>query len=147
MRGSSASSPSRVPAFSSPRRVVRIELRKRGFEPLVETDGLLRVAARAGCGDRVAVEEFGALLGVKPLSGGFGCAVWIVGIQEKLGQDVGDVGDGADHLLDVVLGPCVVGAGDAEEGPIADEVEGLSLIHISEPTRLGMISYAVFCLK
>src|SRR5450756_1288045 len=27
-----------------------------------------------------------------------------------------------------------------------DEV-ALSLIHISEPTRLGMISYAVFCLK
>src|SRR5450759_3622214 len=25
-------------------------------------------------------------------------------------------------------------------------VQGLSLIHISEPTRLGMISYAVFCL-
>src|SRR5450756_2865628 len=25
--------------------------------------------------------------------------------------------------------------------------QGLSLIHISEPTRLGMISYAVFCLK
>src|SRR5665648_1102479 len=25
--------------------------------------------------------------------------------------------------------------------------ETLSLIHISEPTRLGMISYAVFCLK
>src|SRR5665648_1207431 len=25
--------------------------------------------------------------------------------------------------------------------------EYLSLIHISEPTRLGMISYAVFCLK
>ena len=25
--------------------------------------------------------------------------------------------------------------------------ENLSLIHISEPTRLGMISYAVFCLK
>ena len=25
--------------------------------------------------------------------------------------------------------------------------ECLSLIHISEPTRLGMISYAVFCLK
>src|SRR5450756_2137647 len=28
-----------------------------------------------------------------------------------------------------------------------DGVPGLSLIHISEPTRLGMISYAVFCLK
>ena len=26
-------------------------------------------------------------------------------------------------------------------------VLNLSLIHISEPTRLGMISYAVFCLK
>ena len=26
-------------------------------------------------------------------------------------------------------------------------VEGLSLIHISEPTRLRRISYAVFCLK
>src|SRR5450759_4299384 len=26
-------------------------------------------------------------------------------------------------------------------------VRPLSLIHISEPTRLGMISYAVFCLK
>ncbi|CUX36484.1 hypothetical protein BN3590_01005 [Clostridium sp. C105KSO15] len=26
-------------------------------------------------------------------------------------------------------------------------VKGVSLIHISEPTRLGMISYAVFCLK
>ena len=28
-----------------------------------------------------------------------------------------------------------------------DVAEILSLIHISEPTRLGMISYAVFCLK
>src|SRR5450756_2855186 len=27
------------------------------------------------------------------------------------------------------------------------KVKALSLIHISEPTRLGMISYAVFCLK
>src|SRR5450756_2752310 len=27
------------------------------------------------------------------------------------------------------------------------DLETLSLIHISEPTRLGMISYAVFCLK
>ncbi|CUX72147.1 hypothetical protein BN3590_04595 [Clostridium sp. C105KSO15] len=28
-----------------------------------------------------------------------------------------------------------------------DGIQNLSLIHISEPTRLGMISYAVFCLK
>ena len=30
---------------------------------------------------------------------------------------------------------------------ITYRVLDLSLIHISEPTRLGMISYAVFCLK
>src|SRR5450756_1953056 len=29
----------------------------------------------------------------------------------------------------------------------AENLPDLSLIHISEPTRLGMISYAVFCLK
>src|SRR5450756_1320918 len=32
-------------------------------------------------------------------------------------------------------------------GVSAAQVYKLSLIHISEPTRLGMISYAVFCLK
>src|SRR5450756_1514272 len=35
------------------------------------------------------------------------------------------------------------GAGTDTIGGYSD----LSLIHISEPTRLGMISYAVFCLK
>src|SRR5450756_1207327 len=30
---------------------------------------------------------------------------------------------------------------------LGGEATDLSLIHISEPTRLGMISYAVFCLK
>src|SRR5450756_557899 len=29
--------------------------------------------------------------------------------------------------------------------PMVTKVRALSLIHISEPTRLGMISYAVFC--
>src|SRR5450756_1469978 len=33
------------------------------------------------------------------------------------------------------------------EAPTVGEIYTLSLIHISEPTRLGMISYAVFCLK
>src|SRR5450756_3184360 len=33
------------------------------------------------------------------------------------------------------------------DGFADSHVEDLSLIHISEPTRLGMISYAVFCLK
>jgi len=43
---------------------------------------------------------------------------------------------------------------DSEEHQKAMAIHGikhidliLSLIHISEPTRLGMISYAVFCLK
>src|SRR5450756_2230291 len=43
------------------------------------------------------------------------------------------------ELLDKTIG--IIGL-----GRIGKEV-ALSLIHISEPTRLGMISYAVFCLK
>ena len=46
------------------------------------------------------------------------------------------------------------GAADIPEGETFSEWDKysvntvhLSLIHISEPTRLGMISYAVFCLK
>src|SRR5659263_360017 len=35
----------------------------------------------------------------------------------------------------------------AENALLESEIRMLSLIHISEPTRLGMISYAVFCLK
>src|SRR5660398_251109 len=31
--------------------------------------------------------------------------------------------------------------------PLVTKATGLSLIHISEPTRLRRISYAVFCLK
>src|SRR5450759_772760 len=34
-----------------------------------------------------------------------------------------------------------------QEWHVREMVSELSLIHISEPTRLGMISYAVFCLK
>src|SRR5450756_900930 len=53
------------------------------------------------------------------------------------------------HVM--VMANAQVGAGtpllhvDAARDESGDE-EGLSLIHISEPTRLGMISYAVFCL-
>src|SRR5450756_1223828 len=42
-----------------------------------------------------------------------------------------------EHLLQfAIMGAMLVSA-----------MQHLSLIHISEPTRLGMISYAVFCLK
>ena len=36
---------------------------------------------------------------------------------------------------------------DYIDAPFISNHDTLSLIHISEPTRLGMISYAVFCLK
>ena len=35
----------------------------------------------------------------------------------------------------------------AGESQVSEELLGLSLIHISEPTRQAEISYAVFCLK
>src|SRR5450759_2778029 len=37
--------------------------------------------------------------------------------------------------------------GSAQLAELQRQIQRLSLIHISEPTRLGMISYAVFCLK
>src|SRR5665648_636495 len=49
----------------------------------------------------------------------------LVGVQKRVLEEVLD---GARQLHEV-------------------DVYDLSLIHISEPTRLGMISYAVFCLK
>src|SRR5674536_355109 len=52
-------------------------------------------------------------------------------------------------LRDRGLNPA--GRGDRTDAPRAGirrgAVRGLSLIHISEPTRLLSISYAVFCLK
>src|SRR5450759_4819176 len=64
-------------------------------------------------------------------------------------------------VLPLVLAACSGGTdgGATDGGATAGATEGgtlklwhyegedLSLIHISEPTRLGMISYAVFCLK
>ena len=48
------------------------------------------------------------------------------------------MGNGINNVMDSAV---KFGAGRYRQG------RGLSLIHISEPTRLGMISYAVFCLK
>ena len=39
------------------------------------------------------------------------------------------------------------GPASKKEMEAAAIIKALSLIHISEPARLGMISYAVFCLK
>src|SRR5450756_2708084 len=58
-----------------------------------------------------------------------------------------------DPLLEAVYGlrgnpPLgVLARREAEPRKLVRKGRVLSLIHISEPTRLGMISYAVFCLK
>src|SRR5665648_835143 len=48
-----------------------------------------------------------------------------------------------------LLTPRVSGARPVPDGVrvLHGDIRDLSLIHISEPTRLGMNSYAVFCLK
>ena len=60
----------------------------------------------------------------------------------------GAAGTGKTTLIERVVDECglrkiVV----APTGVAALNIGGLSLIHISEPTRLLSISYAVFCLK
>ena len=71
---------------------------------------------------------------------------WTRYLKEKLNvqnTDLFEANDGDDYeqkvSMAIVSGeiPDIMGVGDYD----------LSLIHISEPTRLGMISYAVFCLK
>src|SRR5450756_3026932 len=49
----------------------------------------------------------------------------------------------ADRLLEAMA---ALRTAFAVKAATLTEVVKLSLIHISEPTRLGMISYAVFCL-
>src|SRR5450759_128066 len=90
------------------------------------------------------------------------CGVPIVSLAQagsRLSVDAGrwpfdplPVADGVDVTK---IGPVYgaspgqgLGRGVAARDEVAtgDGIAGLSLIHISEPTRLGMISYAVFCL-
>src|SRR5678815_3016891 len=65
--------------------------------------------------------------------------------------DIHDVVDHIDHIVKVA-GIDHVGIGSDYDGITKvpaqlEDVSTLSLIHISEPTRLLSISYAVFCLK
>src|SRR5659263_5305 len=57
-------------------------------------------------------------------------------------QETDIIGEGVVEVLSDGFG--FLRSPDANYLPGPDD---LSLIHISEPTRLGMISYAVFCLK
>eukprot|EP00825_Cyclidium_porcatum_P019948 TRINITY_DN22810_c0_g1_i3.p1 TRINITY_DN22810_c0_g1~~TRINITY_DN22810_c0_g1_i3.p1 ORF type:complete len:263 (+),score=16.10 TRINITY_DN22810_c0_g1_i3:178-966(+) len=67
-----------------------------------------------------------------------------VDIQEKLGKVLGDVPEvktlGTSNQVKITTKYMI------DQNDPTMNVD-LSLIHISEPTRLGMISYAVFCLK
>src|SRR5450756_777817 len=54
--------------------------------------------------------------------------------------------EGTGRWIDIRDGKIRSGAGQHPKPDITLFFK-LSLIHISEPTRLGMISYAVFCLK
>src|SRR5659263_723034 len=76
----------------------------------------------------------------------------------ELGYDVLMVRDGFEGLVrgdieimnkKTVSGILPLGGSIFGSSRVSPEfaVQNLSLIHISEPTRLGMISYAVFCLK
>ena len=83
--------------------------------------------------------EYDALAG---LSQQAGCA-------QPTSVTPGENGHGCGHNL---LGTAAFAAAIAvkkwlEQYGQGGTVRFLSLIHISEPTRLGMISYAVFCLK
>ena len=66
-----------------------------------------------------------------------------LGKEDKVGKEARDSANGvlAKELL----------KGELLMAPLLDKVSALdkdlSLIHISEPTRLRRISYAVFCLK
>src|SRR5450756_2619737 len=61
--------------------------------------------------------------------------------QEKVAEAVEALRARAGRVADL-------GNDQAGTCPVVElTVRDLSLIHISEPTRLGMISYAVFCLK
>ena len=63
-----------------------------------------------------------------------------------------DVPESQGSAPDEEFGSLAILLGDPQECPAcptaaAETRLNLSLTHISEPTRLGMISYAVFCLK
>src|SRR5450756_2731896 len=89
------------------------------------------------------LESYGANIVVQPkvdrLSLGYG------------GLSLGGVSVGAREIREADLARIKTIPNRKNIAAIAPELLGavqvLSLIHISEPTRLGMISYAVFCLK
>src|SRR5450756_1143641 len=80
----------------------------------------------------------------------FGCADGVFGRAARVRAarlDLDEGEHGAAARNDVELAAADTDVAPQKAPAVMDEIAGLSLIHISEPTRLGMISYAVFCLK
>src|SRR5450759_1850844 len=73
--------------------------------------------------------------------------VVVAEIEENMGMIERRVGAHAHELLRADLNDRNAGIVVKVRNDMVGHNIHLSLIHISEPTRLGMISYAVFCLK
>src|SRR5674536_400832 len=95
--------------------------------PGVDRDGHARIGAFA---PQFAAVETHRIKPLRVLTGASGVAV-----RENMT---------ADHALDLTQMPAHI----ARQPRVGERIDiFLSLIHISEPTRLLSISYAVFCLK
>src|SRR5678815_537364 len=94
--------------------------------------------------DGVGIHEFSR----KPVSEArmFIESLRLTGQQDVITTEIRrEIGNRLNFLCEVGLGYLTL---DRESGTLSGgEAQRLSLIHISEPTRLLSISYAVFCLK
>src|SRR5678816_701965 len=119
------------------------QLVKEVFEATLECDSKERTAFLDGacCGDDEVRKEVESLLTAHDRDGDF--------MNEPIGKLIPDdkpiltAGQRFGHYEEISL----LGQGGMGQVHLAlDTRLGLSLIHISEPTRLLSISYAVFCL-
>src|SRR5450756_3023485 len=116
-------------------RVMQILSRRTKNNPvLIGEPGVGKTAVVEGLAQRISSSEVPELLKNKQIYT-LDLAALVAGskyrgeFEERLKKVMKEIGERGDIILFI------------------DEIHTLSLIHISEPTRLGMISYAVFCLK
>src|SRR5450756_1854394 len=96
--------------------------------------------------DLLANLALGFSVAAHPYNLGFCLLGALVGTLVGVLPGIGTVATVA-MLLPITFGLPPVGALIMLAGIYYGAQYGLSLIHISEPTRLGMSSYAVFCVK